>query len=114
MIVPTLPVVAGPMSAHDHPGLSDVTDLAVAVAFLRRVLSVHEIASCHFDLGSFGVVNVPLKGALRAFPATKHLEFLWAAGTLEWTPGPYGPAGARAAGAVCAAGRPSESGHQDS
>jgi hypothetical protein len=37
------------MSAHDHPGLSDVAYLAVAVAFLQRVLSVHEIASCHFD-----------------------------------------------------------------
>ena len=42
------------MSAHwhDHPGLSDVSNLAVAVAFLGRVLSVHEIASCHFDLHS--------------------------------------------------------------
>ena len=48
------------MSAHDHPGLADVADLPVAVALLQRVLSVHEIASCHFDLGSFDVVNVPL------------------------------------------------------
>jgi hypothetical protein len=51
-------------SAHDHPGLSDVSYLAVAVAFLQRVLSLsvprHEIASCHFDLGSADVVNVPL------------------------------------------------------
>ncbi len=43
VIVPTL--VARPMSAHDHPGLSDVTNLAVAVAFLQRVLSVHEIVT---------------------------------------------------------------------
>jgi hypothetical protein len=63
------------MSAHDHPGLSDVTDLAVAVAFLQRVLSVHEIASCHFDLGSFDVVNVGRSevdgspGERRALPA---------------------------------------------
>ena len=35
------------MSAHDHPRLSDITNLAVAVAFLQRVLCVHEIASCH-------------------------------------------------------------------
>ena len=55
------------MSAHDHPGLSNITDLAVAVAFLQRVLSVHEIASCHFDLGSFDVVNVPLVDGTAAF-----------------------------------------------
>ena len=41
------------MSAHDQPGLSNITNLAVAVAFLqRRVPSVHEIASCHFDSAS--------------------------------------------------------------
>ena len=55
------------MSAHDHPGLSNITDLAVAVAFLQRVLSVHEIASCHFDLRSFDVVNVPLVDGTAAF-----------------------------------------------
>ena len=55
------------MSAHDHPGLADVADLPVAVAFLQRVLSVHEIASCHFDLGSFDVVNVPLVDGTAAF-----------------------------------------------
>ena len=40
------------MSAHDQPGLSNITNLAVAVAFLQRVLSVHEIASCDFDSAS--------------------------------------------------------------
>ncbi len=55
------------MSAHDHPGLSNITNLAVAVALLQRVLSVHEIASCHFDLRSFDVVNVPLVDGTAAF-----------------------------------------------
>jgi hypothetical protein len=55
------------MSAHDHPGLSNITNLAVAVAFLQRVLSVHEIASCHFDLGGFDVVNVTLVDGTAAF-----------------------------------------------
>ncbi len=55
------------MSAHDHPGLSDITNLAIAFAFLQPVLSVHEIASCHFDLGSFDVVNVPLVDGTAGF-----------------------------------------------
>jgi hypothetical protein len=55
------------MSAHDHPGLADVTDLAVTIAFLQRVLSVHEIASCHFDLRSLHIVYVPLVDGTAAF-----------------------------------------------
>ena len=55
------------MSAHDHPGLADVTDLAVTIAFLQRVLSVHEIASCHFDLRSPHIVYVPLVDGTAAF-----------------------------------------------
>ena len=82
------------MSAHDHPGLSDVAYLAVAVAFLQRVLSVHEIASCHFDLGSASSMSESAAGCVvrgllvegssgegRAFSAamraaTRHAPFL--------------------------------------
>jgi hypothetical protein len=55
------------MSAHDHPGLADAADLAATVAFLQRVLTVHEIASCHFDLGSPDIVYAPLVGGTAAF-----------------------------------------------
>jgi hypothetical protein len=58
--VVVLTLVAGPTSAHDHPGVADVAHLAETVAFLERVLSVHEIASCHFDLGSFDEGSLPL------------------------------------------------------
>ncbi len=39
---------------------ADVAHLAETVAFLERVLSVHEIASCPFDLGSFDEGSLPL------------------------------------------------------
>jgi hypothetical protein len=59
------------------PGLSDVSDLAAAVAFLERVLSMHETASCHFDLGSFEVGFLKLAAAWTARRLMARLEKGW-------------------------------------
>jgi hypothetical protein len=44
------------MSVHDHPGLPDVSNLAIAVAFLERVLSVAD--EIRVRLGGLRVVSL--------------------------------------------------------